>query len=284
MFAYDWCSKVYGIRERIRDWERLLLTCLELGFRHLDPYQQGVSVRSTDTKNHPGWVDAVFNSEESEAIADLVHAWTLVYCYSRPEGTWVNACIGRLVGLHSLIPSSPRLRRLVIHFTEISGGSDGVGVEKLVELLDHLHVKVDEVGEKIKWKFLLFGVIQSPGGTQRLSYWYWKLTVKLAVSELLSPELGVDSGTNIAGSLIEAEEWRKLECWIGIAWTLPELVKTEKCEKWMESLIRQRPRAAEKLKKWMEKRSQRHKVPVPESFDQAYRQVLHEAVQPQDAL
>ena len=33
---YTWCSVVYENRQSLGDWERLLLICLEIGFRHLD--------------------------------------------------------------------------------------------------------------------------------------------------------------------------------------------------------------------------------------------------------
>ena len=55
---------------------------------------------------------------------------------------------GLLVGLHNLVPFSRTLRRLVIRFIERAGykGFEGAGVEieKLIELLDHLHVTAEE--------------------------------------------------------------------------------------------------------------------------------------------
>ena len=151
--VYQWCSVIYEKRERIPDWESLVLICLEIGFRHLDFRTGLIKARLTNTEHHRGLVDVVFKSQESEVIADLLRAWTMT---SRPYELGVellNSCAGHLVGLHNLVPFSSRLRRLIVRSVEQIGykGFKGVGVERFIRLLNHLHVAVEDMDEKEDW-------------------------------------------------------------------------------------------------------------------------------------
>ena len=74
--AYEWCSVICENHQCLQDRERLLLVCLEIGFRHLDFRRRSIEVILTHTERHQGLVDVVFKSRESEVIADLLHAWT----------------------------------------------------------------------------------------------------------------------------------------------------------------------------------------------------------------
>jgi len=73
--AYGWCSAIYENRLGLGDWEGLLLASLLIGFRHLDPQDWYTASAFTHTEYHSEIVDAVFNSQKSEAVADLLHAW-----------------------------------------------------------------------------------------------------------------------------------------------------------------------------------------------------------------
>ena len=283
--AYEWCSAIHRNRESFEHWESLLLTCLEVGFRHLDPWQPSVDITLTQTEHHRELVDVVFRSRKSETIADLLQAWTLNRSFSGPEDALVDTCAKRLVALHDLAPFSPRLRRLVIRFVEIAGylGFEGAGVEKLTELLDHLLVIVEDVDRKNKWVSLLLDVIRSSEGTQRLSHRYWDLLVELAILDPLCSEFGNTDGPAIAKSLIETQEWDKLECWIVIGWALSKRpdnggMTEEDLERSMVLLFRQRPDAAQKLQQWMETWSQQHVARIPEPFERACKRA-HEAAQ-----
>ena len=250
----------------------------------------------THTKHHLGLVDVVFKSQKSEAIADFLHAWTMGYSSPESAGEMVGCCTGRLVGLHNLGPFSPRLRRLVIRSVEIVGynGFEGAGVERLVELLDHLHITAEEMDETYRWASLLLGMIQSSGGTQFLSDWYWELLVELAVSEPWWLEFGDTNVLKIARTLIDAEEWGKLECWIGTVWTVsePAGIPVEDLEHSALLLFRQRPGAAQRLEQWIERWSHRYGDSIPEWFQsrvtrkcEMFQLILtraHEAVQRQD--
>ena len=300
--VYGWCSMIYEKRERIPDWESLLLFCLEIGFRHLDFRTKSIEVCLLHTEHHRGLVDVVFKSQESESIADLLHAWTVGYRWFGPGHKLLDFCPAYLVGLRNLVPFSPRLRWLIIRSIEQIGykGFEGVGVERFVELLNHLHVTDEDMNKKKSWRELLLDTIQSSEGTQYLSHCYWELLVELATSEdppdpaLVIPPMGQETPSDswrprldpvhslhLITSLAEAKEWSKLECWMGIVWMLlPEGLDPGEWDLGhsMTLLFRQRPGAAQKLEQWMEQWSQTAGKDVPESFKQAHKQA-HEAAQ-----
>ena len=288
MFAYEWCSAIYGNREHLEHWESLLLVCLEVGFRHLDPWRLPTDIRLTHTEHHRGLVDMVFKSQNSEAIADLLHARTMGYFLPDRAGEMVDFCTRHLDGLHNLVQFSPRLRRLVIRFVEVVGykGFEGAGVEGLIELLDHLHVTAEEMDWNSRWTSLLLNVIRSSEGTRRLSHWYWELLVELAVSEVWWLKSEDTDTLKIAKSLIGAREWGKLECWIGIMWMFPKLVaiRGKNLEHSTLLLFRHRPGAAQKLEQWMEQWSkQKAWRRVPESLQRILTRA-QEAAPRQDTL
>ena len=282
-FAYDWCCGIYANRKKYKDWESLLLVCLELGFRHLDPLEPHTPIRLTHTEHHRGLVDIVFKSQRDEVIADFLCAWTMADYLPEQAGETVGICIGHLAGLHNLAPFSPRLRRLAIRFVERAGcrGFEGAGVEKFVELLDHLHLTFKEM-DSSRWASLLMDVIRSSEGSRRLSDLYWELLVELTVLGW-SPGFGDTDGLKTARSLIDTEEWGKLECWIGIVWMHIESVEImeEDLEHSTLLLFRQRPGADQRLEQWMER--WRKRFPwrrVPESLQRILTQA-HEAAQQQ---
>jgi len=300
--VYEWCSVIYEKRERIPDWESLLPVCLEIGFRHLDFQTGSIEASLTHTKHHRGLVDVVFQSQESESIADLLHAWTAKRKYHERPLDLLGFCLVHLVGLHNLVPFSPRLRRLIIRSIELIGykGFEGVGVERFIRLLNHLRVTVEDMDKKGNWGKLLLDTIQSSEGTQHLSHWYWELMVELAtleyLLELAPTDLLMEQGApsdsrllrldlahslQIIKSLTKAKEWNKLECWVGIVWMLlPKGLDPGEgdLDHSMTLLFRQRPGAAQKLEQWMEQWSQTHGEDIPESFRKAHKQA-HEAAQ-----
>ena len=295
VFAYKWCSAIYENHKSFEGWEDLLLVCLELGFRHLDAQRPPTDIRLTHTEHHRGLVGIVFKTQNIEVIADFLHAWTTDDDLPEPAGEMVDICTGHLIGLHNLIPFPPRLRQLVIRFAKKAGrgGFEGAGVQKLVELLDHLHVAVEEMDNTYKWASLLLDVIRSPEGTQSLSHWYWELLVELAVLNYWGLNFGGTDTLKIVKSLIDAQEWDKLECWIGTVWMNSESagITEEDLESSTLLLFRQRPGAAQKLGQWMErwrlerviisKKSGLPEPSIPELFHQIFAGA-HEVAQRQD--
>jgi hypothetical protein len=265
---------IYDNRQSLQDWESLLLVCLEIGFRHLDFQRRSIEATLTHTEHHQGLVDAVFKSQESESIADLLHAWTAESGSHGPASALLSSCAEHLVGLRDLAPFSPRLRRLVIRSVELIGyeGFRGVEVERFIGLLNYLHVLVEDMDEKANWGKHLLDTIQSSEGTQYLSHWYWELLVELTVLESRQLRLRLDPARSlqIITSLTEAKEWSRLECWMGIIWMLFPWEESAMPEgdlgHYMLLLFRQRPGAVQRLEQWMEQWSQTCGDDIPESF------------------
>ena len=289
--AYEWCSVVYeNRRSLVGGWKKILRICLEIGFRHLDFRHRSIKATIAHTEHHRGLVDIVFESQESEVIADLLHAWTIESDHPELAHALLSSCAGHLVDLYNLVSFSPRLRRLVIRSVEFIGyeGFEGVGVERFIELLNHLHVKVDDMDEKYTWGKHLLDTIRSSEGGQHLSHWYWEFLVELAVpvSWWARLELDPTHSLQIVRSLTEMKEWSKLECWMGVVWMLLPQEADAMAEgdlgHSMLLLFRQRPGAVQKLEQWMGRWRAPRRMEIPESFQRICKQA-HEAVQ-QDTL
>ena len=283
--AYDWCSAICENHQSLVDWDSLLLACLEIGFRHLDVRSQYTGSRLAHTEHHRGLVDVVFNSLKGEMIADLLYAWTIGNNPLEPEHTsLLNICAGRLVSLHNLVPFSPRLRRLVIRSIELIGykGFEGVGVERYVGVLNHLCVTSEDMDVWPKWAVLLLDTLQSSEGVRHLPHRYWELLVDLVTPcpRWLRDE--VTYNPRIVTFLVEAGEWSKLECWMGIIWIVwpPGAggMAEEEFDHSMRSLFRHRPGAAQKLDQWVGGWSREYGADIPESFQRICKQA-NEATQ-----
>jgi len=263
----------------LTDRESLLLS-LEIGFRHLDLQRSWIEdLDLIKTEHHQALVNVVFESGDCEVVADLLHAWTVRGRSYETMCTLSGTCMKYLVNLHKLGPFSSRLRQLVIRSVELIGyeGFERVGVEIFVELLDHLHVTVEDMGGKYEWARLLLDIIQSPEGIQQLSHWYWELLVEVSRSwrgGVYNPQIAI--------SLTEAEEWDKLERWTRIVWAAwppePGWRTEEDLEQLMIPLFHQRPDAVQKLGQWMEQWSKKWGEEVPESFERTCQRAW-EAVQ-----
>jgi hypothetical protein len=280
--AYEWCSVICANRRSLGDWERLLLVCLEIGFRHLDFQFELVEPVLTHTKHHRGLVDTVFESQESEVIADLLYAW------ASPTCTLPGFCAGHLVGLHDLVPFSPRLRLLVIRSVGVIGykGFEGAGVERFTGLLNHLNVTVEDVDIPFQWVELLLETVQTSEGAQYLSHRNWELLVELEISLPVWRRDKIAYNQQIMMFLMESQEWSKLEYWMGVVWMVwppgSGGITEEDLGHSMLLLCRQRPGTVRKLEQWVERWGQTHENGIPESFKrickQAQEAAQHEAV------
>ena len=283
--AYNWCSIICQNHQSLEDWEMLLLVCLEIGFRRHDGQIRFYGPWLVQTEHHSKLVDVVFKSQSSEAITDILCAWiagdTLL---EWKHESLLDVCAGRLTGLHSLVPFSPRLRQAVISFVKLIGckGLEVVGVERFTELLNHLHVTVKDMGVhgRLEWGVLLLGILNSSEGAQRLSHRDWELLVELAVSTQRWTQITLRITYN--SRIVEfLTEWDKLECWMGVVWmTWPpgaDVVTEEELDRSMRLLFRQRPGAAQKLEQWMGRWSQVHGKEIPESFSRLCKQAREAA-------
>jgi len=278
--AYDWCSMIYENRQSLGDWEGLLLISLEIGFRHLDPQDWYTAATLTHTEHHLEMVDVIFKTQKSEAIADLLHAWTTSVT---PAHRLLGTCTEHLVGLHNIVPFSSRLRRLVIRSVELIGykGFEGVGVERFTGLLDNLRVTEKDMDNQSEWGQLLLGTLQTSEDALCLSHWYWRLLVELAIPLWLWLRGEIAYNPQIITFLAEAQEWKKLECWVGIVWMVwppgADGIAAEDLDRLMPLLFRQRPGAFRKLEKWMERWSQEAGEGTPELFQRTCKQAYETA-------
>ena len=132
------------------------------------------------------------------------------------------------------------------------------GPDNWIELLNHLRVTYKDMYFISAWSSILLDVIRSPEGTQCLFDWCWEPLGKFAVRDSWWWGFGDLDSLKIARSLVEAEEWGKLECWIGIVWMFSESagITEEDLEHPTLLLLCHRPGAAQKLEQWMEQWSQ----------------------------
>ena len=170
--------------------------------------------------------------------------------------------------------SSSSLQRPVIRSVELIGheGFEGVGMERFIGLLNHLHVTVEDMDDQSKWAKLLLGIIRTPEGAQRLSQPYWELLVEVAILIPQSLRDVTAYDPQITESLIQAREWRRLECWMATVWMIwpPGAggITEEDLGRFTPPLFQQRPDAGQKLEQWMERWSQTNHEDIPELFQQ----------------
>ena len=259
--------------------KKLLYLALEIGFRHIS--QIGwIGTELIHLNSHQQMVDIVFQSQESETIADFLCAWT-----SRSDShdlhPSLEMCASHLINLHHLQPSSPRLRKLLIHSIELIGhqGFEQVGVEGVIRLLDGLNLHVEDINhtKKMEWGNLLLDAIQSPDGTQKVPHPYWELLVEIVAKYPWMLEKSA-CDPHIMTSLEAAKEWDKLECWMGVIWISwivdglresgdEEVEVEEDFRRATLSLFHKQPDAIQKLESWM-KRGATNSRPHYKSFQQ----------------
>jgi len=270
--------------QSFRDWESLLILSLEVGFRHLNPEDPLIMAKLTHTEHHKKLVDVVFKSKDRETIADLLHAWTMrENPHDRPD-TSLDMCARHLVSLGCQVSFSSRLRRLVIQSIEAIGyqGFEKVGAEGFVGLLNHLNIGVEDMEYRYKWILLFLDTIQSSKGAQHLSHQSWKFLVESTISEWWRLE-HINYNPHVMSSLEKAQEWDRLECWVGVVWmTWPpdasDLETIGELKRVMVSLFQQQPNAVQKLEQWMKQWSSGCSEEIPETFQQICKQAC-EAVQ-----
>jgi len=275
--AYEWCSVVCENYSRLYHGKDLLLLSLKISFRHLNPQDRWIKAQLVHTEHHQGLAKIAFESGDGGAIADLLCAWTS-YSNSHEPYTSLNICAKYLTNLYYLHPFSSRLCKLVVYTINHIGYEDfrKVGAEGFFKLLDCLQVNEKDTN-MCKWTSLLLDAVQSTEGIQHLSHPHWELLVEL----ILSYSFWLQERTyspQTAMSLKEAEEWDKLECWMGVVWILWPPEKGQTTEEDLGdvtlSLFHQQPGAIQRLEQWMEQWG-----PIPESFQRICKQAHDEAAQ-----
>ena len=273
---------IWQNRENLQGWETLLLLSLQVGFRHLDP-QDSLIVDLAHTKHHQEFVNTVFEGSQSEAVADLLCALSLVNASHQLTHPLANISPTYIIDLRRRVtlPLSLRLRQLFISSIEFIGfkGFEEAEAESFVELLNDLCIGVEDVKQGSTWTSILLETIQSPEGVQSLDVRSWELLVELTTAHSWILE-DITYSPYVTSSLLKAEEWDKLECWMGVIWMVwPPTADgiTEGFGHTISSLFRQRPHAVQKLTRWMEQWSKECEAEVPDVFYQVCEQGCEEA-------
>ena len=131
-------------------------------------------------------------------------------------------------------------------------------------LFRSINVRDVQLWQYSSWGPILVEIVRSTE-PQRLAIHFWKHLAELAIRGYLS---GTTYNSDVTTSLMDAQEWDKLEFWVGVVWMAcpPELGSVAKeLEDAMEGLEKKRPGA---LRKRMERWSERHGQDLPESFQQ----------------
>lgn len=104
---------------------------------------------------------------------------------------------------------------------------------------------------------------------RRLAIHFWELLAQRATCGYLSL---ATYNPDVTTSLVDAQEWDRLECWIFIAWMACPLEYgnvAKDMEDAMEVLEKERPGALQKLMQRMEQWRERYNwYPIPETFQQ----------------
>ena len=177
-------------------------------------------------------------------------------------------------------PFSPRMQKVFISCVErIDFGTlEEAKKEKFVEVLNHLCVGIEDLGDGRKWITPLLKIIKSPNGAHKLSISSCELLTDLAIWDPWTFEDTYSPG--VTASLLEAEEWDKLGCWVCVAWIAqarsPDDI-TEDLKHATAMLFHHRPGAVQKLMQWMKKWSEQWQgEEIPESLHQIHQQACEE--------
>jgi len=192
----------------------LLSTTLDIGFRLAAPSHDQPALHSDHTPYHEWVFETAFSSRDDEVIADAVSAWIMDRVRA-PPGSFVRYFTGRV---ERDTPFPQRLRRITLHaIGRIHDSELKMSGLEAIRLLNGLNVDADEV----EWEYglvrLLIEVICSPMGSENLSSHNWRLLDKLAADVLFDRAL-VSRDVEVMRLLEAAEDWEKLEVWMGILW------------------------------------------------------------------
>ena len=279
--AYEWCPVIW---KSPVNWPELFLRPLEIGFRHLDPFDRYITVNLTHVEHDQKLIDKVFAINKVEAIADLLQALTVRDTSGDFARISLGFCARHIVGLHNTAtePFSPRLRRLVIRSVELlcREGFKEVEPGSFVELLNHLRIDIEDMDWPYDWTLILGETIQSTEGVRHLDIQVWELLVEVATSNSRTLAERIVYDSHVTEFLLEAQEWEKLECWLGVVWMTwkPETDNmTEDLQDATKLLFRQKPDAIRKLMQWMERWSEDRNEAISETFQQICEQAQLDA-------
>jgi len=253
-YAYAWCSAICEKNEDIDACKDLLVSALKLGFRRDDIYVDSMRYNPVHTDHHKRMIDVIFSTGNTDTIADALCAWTIG---DTPQlrFPFLGACADHLVNLTGM-EFPPRLRRMVIRAIECIGYPEfeRAGIEKFVPLLNGLEIEVHEMGWRSRWTSFLWNVLRSFPGQRHLSSHYWQYIVPMAMQPGLFPLHLKPSDLDTMKSFEEAEDWERLEVWVGMMWILElpeEGIEVEEVERATRTLFCKRPGAFQTVEEWV---------------------------------
>ena len=224
-------------------YEYLLSILLEVGFRRASINTRFRSIHPDDTPHHRRIFETAFSNDDDEIVADAVRMW-ITSTSPITLGSFARHFTKRL---ERDTPLSEGLRQLVIHVVEhiwnIRPQESGL---ETVRLLNRLDADMDglEGDDRVSG---LTHVMCGPGGLA-LSPRYWRLLDRVVGGKTyLSLE---SSDWDIMRALREAEDWEKLEVWMGFMWKLLRWYSAPKLEETQQvtlELLSQRPSALQKF-------------------------------------
>ena len=277
--AHGWCAAIWENRQGNEDWESLFLLSLEAGFRHLDPSNLWTFIYPTRSEYPQELINTVLECHDSEAVTDLIYA---SYIIDHSGQLALRICANYAVDLNrrGTEPFSPRMRGIFSRCIESGGlvALEEMGEERFVGLLNRLHVGVEDVvvsSRLTAWTTILLEIIQSPEGARHLAIQSWELLAELTTSGISK---SASYAPDVTAYLLEAQEWDKLEHWMGVVWMAWPPQPSNILEHTTALLFHRRPGAVQKLTEWMERWSKKCRRDVPEPFQQICKQAHEQAL------
>ena len=265
--AYGWCAMICRNRHRYQDWETLLLTSLEVGFRHVRQSGPRALPTSTGAEHQQEIFDAVLGSGNNEAVTDLICASLMTSWHG---GLGLSICANYILD-HRGGATGPLREIFVSCVWRVDSSSsvlEKVGKGRFVELLNRLHISNTDLrcaSHYKAWTAILLETIRTAEEARRLDIQSWELLAEL-VTIWRSPSSTYNP--DVSTFLVDGKEWDKLECWMSVVWMAwpPEPGNVVKeLEDVMELLEKERPGA---VRKRMDRWSEQYRRDVPESFKQ----------------
>ena len=227
-----------------RDYADLLFMALKIRFPSSPgSYDQPVS-HSSHISHWEQIFEVAFSSDDDETIANAVSVW-IVGGFCALPGSLMPYFVRRAERAKQF---SQRLRWMGVRAIERTSDRDfEVSGLEIVQLLNHLNIRMDDIVEEHAWARLLVSAIRSPVGLGTLSPHYWRLLDKLMLATWLLVNLE-PRDMEVMTLLEEAEDWDKLEVWMVFVWgcliLCNGLISTENDVEWATlKLLLRRPSA-----------------------------------------
>jgi len=179
-------------------------------------------------------------------IEGALHVWTLEE-HPPPLGS----CAGYLGGVVKGHEISPELRVLLVRAIGSMEYEDleRAGLETVVDALDDLNLRFDDVCMGGQWPLLLKPLIRSQCGRERLPLRYWHLLEALVTDDVEPHTILCQPDVDAMRALEASQDWEKLEVWMRVLWIsrldgwFPPVPIAEDIERVTLSLFQRRPSA-----------------------------------------